>query len=123
MKPRIRHRVDKALGAHEKYVITRKQGMLDAIIVLEDTQVFANKISKMSIEKIQVPEDRLIVLCSYYRHPLGNVISVGEKDKPGEHRVEDTRELNIAMFLAWDDGVVKKGETIGVVDTFPIRIK
>ncbi|MEE8401315.1 MAG: DUF22 domain-containing protein [Candidatus Hydrothermarchaeaceae archaeon] len=87
--------------------------IINTIFADEDVIVSRDKTVEVKIVPLDIPKSCLCFLDSYMRHPNGNVIML--KEDP-QMKIEHSRTARGAIFFAVDDGVIEKGDVIGVVD-------
>ncbi len=113
MKWRIKDLVDKAFEI--SYETSGGGIHRGARVVFADQEVNVKKgqIFMIKIKPLQIPRHHLSFMSAYARHPLGNVMSlVDEKPK----KLDKSRTVKEAVFLAWGDGKIETNDVIGVVD-------
>lgn len=106
------------IGDYEYTIATR--GAWRVLIADEEVDFNAGEAKKVRIQKTTVPRDTITLGCPISRHALGSIISVGRLGKP--QPVENEREIDYAVFHAVEDGKIKKGDIIGVLNVFPIMM-
>lgn len=89
------------------------------LVAEEDVNVKRNEVSVVKIKEILLPSNTIVSPLSIMRHGLGVVLDVCE-EKPS--RVEDAKKLVNVVFLPIDDGVIKKGDLLGVVKVFIVGV-
>jgi hypothetical protein len=89
------------------------------LIADQEVEVRKNTISLIKIKSLSIPSHTIISPLSIMRHALGSVIDI-YSDRPV--RVEDRKKIVSAAFFAIEDGVVEKGDLIGVVKVFSAGI-
>ena len=121
MRPRIKYMIDQAFEFEKskKFTISGTGG-LEAVISAETIQVFANTIMPIRVDEVIIPKNHTINPCAYNRHPLGSVISVAEEEPKS---ISEERKIEFVMFITWENGTVNKGDVLGVIDTYPIKIE
>lgn len=89
------------------------------LIADRTVEVKKNKTSIVKIKEIYLPSNTIVSPLSIMRHGLGVVLDVYDAQPK---RVEEPKELVAAAFFPVDDGVIEKGDLIGVVKVFPVGI-
>lgn len=120
MKWRIRDLVDKAFEVSYETYAGGVHRLVQAIFADEDRQVSKGQTVLIKIKPVEIPRNHLSFICAYARHPLGNIISLVE-DVP--KKIDRPRKVGIAAFQVWDEGVIEKGDVVGVVDFVLTEIK
>lgn len=87
--------------------------VLHALLADETVRVSKGQTVLVKIKPVEIPKDHLVSLCAYSRHPLGHAIAVVD-DFP--KRLEETRGIKVVAFQAWHDGVIKRGDVLGVAN-------
>lgn len=72
----------------------------------------------LKIKDVKIPENTILAPLSIMRHALGTTIDVIEK---GITKVEDEKTITHAVFMPVDDGVVEKGDIVGVLKIFFVK--
>ncbi len=89
------------------------------LIADEDIIVEKNKIAIIKVRKINLPPKSTVAPLSIMRHAFGTVIDV-ITDVP--KKIEETKEITHAYFFSIKDGIVEKGDLIGVIKVYPINV-
>ncbi len=87
-------------------------GTLQHVIAAETKNFRKGEAETIDIEEIHLDIGQVITMLGYGRHPIGNIITIGEEEVK---RIETKRKSNYAIFLAGEEGTVEKGDVIGVV--------
>lgn len=88
------------------------------LIAENDVQVKSGLPAIIKIRDVEVPENTILAPLSIMRHALGTTIDVIEK---GISRVEHEKKITHAVFLPVEDGIVEKGDIIGVLKIFFVK--
>ncbi len=88
------------------------------IIAKERVEVVKGEIRLLRVENIELPENTIPVPLSMMRHALGTVADVAHAGKP--RLVEEKKLITHALFLPVFDGVIEKGDMIGVLNAYYI---
>ncbi len=95
------------------------QAYWKVLIADEDIIVKRNKMVIIKIKKIHLPPKSTVAPLSIMRHALGTVIDV-ITDVP--KKIEETKEITHAYFFSIRDGLIKRGDLIGVIKVYPINV-
>ncbi len=98
-----------------EFILTTR-GYWENIVADEDKTLKAGEIKTVKIKPVRLREEDVTILCPVCRHALGFVISIGSWGRP--RRVEEKRELIFIAFAAIDDGEIKEGDLLGVINVF-----
>jgi len=88
------------------------------IIAKESTEVLKGEIELVRIENIELPENTIPVPLSMMRHALGTVLDVAHAGKP--RLIEEKKMITHALFIPVFDGVIERGDIIGVLNAYYI---
>lgn len=91
----------------------------EVLIAAEDVEVEKGKPVIVRVEPVFLPGNTLVGPLSIMRHALGTLVDVVECGVPG--RVEDEKCISRVLFLPVEDGVIKKGDMVGVLKVFYIK--
>ena len=97
------------------------QGEWEMVIAKEDKEVKRNELVNIKINEIDLPPKAIALPCIIMRHALGVVASLATVGEP--KNVEERRVLTEVIFQPICDGVVNKGELLGVVNVFYASIE
>lgn len=106
-------------GENYEYTIGTKGGWR-MLIANEDVKVEKGKQYKIKIKDVDIPPDTISIPCSCMRNALGFVEATGKSGRPG--LVEEKRKIDFVVFTAIEDGEIKNGDLLGVVNVFPVMI-
>lgn len=120
MKWRIRDLVDKAFEVSYETYAGGIHRLVQTIFADEDRQVSRGQSVLIKIKQVEIPRNHLSFIDTYARHPLGNIISLVD-DVP--KKIDKPRKVSVAAFQAWNEGVIEKGDVVGVVDFVLTEIK
>lgn len=113
MKWRIKDLVDKAYEISYETSGGAIHRGARVVFADHDVNVKKGKIAVIRIKPLQIPRHHFSFMSAYARHPLGNVVSLLD-EKP--QKLDKSRTVKQAIFLAWEDGTIEKNDVIGVVD-------
>lgn len=85
----------------------------------ETEELTAGEFKRHTVERIRIPSMRDLDLCPYTRHEVAHVIAVGESEPKG---VDEERSIEYAMVTALKDGIIKKGDVIGIIKMTPVEM-
>ncbi|RZN37867.1 MAG: DUF22 domain-containing protein [Methanophagales archaeon ANME-1-THS] len=96
-------------------------GEWEMAIAKEDKEVKKSEPVSIKIHEIEVPPKAIALPCIVMRHALGIIAALALVGKP--KIVEERRVFDEVIFLPISDGVVHKGELLGVVNVFYAAIE
>jgi|Deesub1362A_J573_1020465.scaffolds.fasta_scaffold00076_97 hypothetical protein len=103
---------------YEFTIATR--GMWKMLIADEDVEFESGEVKPVKIKKAILPRESIMLRCPVTRHALGYITSLGKSGEPQPVEVE--RELNYVIFKALEDGKIRKGDLLGVINVFPVMM-
>ncbi|AGK61724.1 hypothetical protein Asulf_01753 [Archaeoglobus sulfaticallidus PM70-1] len=103
---------------YEFTIATR--GSWKMLIADEDVEFKAGEVKPVRIRRTPLPRESIVLRCPVTRHAFGYVASLGRRGEP--QPIEEDRELNYVIFKALDNGTIRKGDLIGVVNIFPVMM-
>lgn len=95
-------------------------GKWEMLVADKDVALKANEMKEIGVDDIHIPVNCLALPDAYNYHALGSVIAMHHE---GLALVEADRHISKVNFIALSDGVVKKGDLLGVVTIFPMVIE
>ncbi len=102
-----------------KYKITQPAAW-QPIIADEDKTVKKGKIEIIRIKKTYLPKNTMVSPLKILRNEMGLLVTLFKAGKP--YLVEEEKEYDKAIFLPFYDGVVKKGDLLGVLKVYFVEI-
>ena len=96
-------------------------GEWEMAIANEDKEVKKNELVNIKIHELEVPPKAIALPCIVMRHALGIIAALALVGKP--KIVEERRIFDEVIFQPICDGVVHKGELLGVVNVFYASIE
>ncbi|MEM4279103.1 MAG: DUF22 domain-containing protein [Archaeoglobaceae archaeon] len=90
------------------------------LIAREDVELTKGSAFRIPVEKIRLPPKTMISPLSIMRHALGTVVDVRMEKK---RKIEEEKEIDSAIFLSISDGIVKRGEVVGIVKVYPTAVR
>lgn len=85
------------------------------VIARENAEVKAGQSIVISTNPIELHPKEILLTCPVSRHALGMLLGLyGSEGKP--QLIENRRIFDKAIFLALKDGVVEKGDLLGVMN-------
>ncbi len=95
------------------------QAYWKALVADESKKVRKNTLEIIRVKSVHLPPKSTVAPLSIIRHACGTTVdSVPERIK----KIEETRVINHVYFYAIDDGVVEKGDLVGIVKVYPINV-
>lgn len=88
------------------------------LIAEQNAEVKKGMPAMLKIRDVEIPENTILAPLSIMRHAIGTTIDVIEK---GISRVEQEKRITHAIFLPVEDGVVEKGDIVGVLKVFFVK--
>ncbi len=96
-------------------------GNWELLIADEDRKVKRGEIGLVKVKEITLEPKTVVSPLFIMRHGLGVVIDVYKTGRP--RKIEETQKITHALFLPIFDGVIKKGEIIGVLKVHSVKVK
>ncbi|RLI78703.1 hypothetical protein DRP05_06435 [Archaeoglobales archaeon] len=106
-------------GENYEYTVGTK-GAWRMLIADEDKKVEKGKQYKIKVKEVIIPPDSISIPCSCMRNALGFVEATGKFGRPG--LIEEGRKIDFVVFTAIEDGEIKNGDLLGVINVFPVMI-
>jgi len=100
-------------------IMLSNRGKWEILVADSDVIFNANEMNEITVDLIYVPANCLVLPDVYNYHALGSVMDIRHD---GLALVESERCISKVNFIALCDGVVKKGDILGVVTIFPVII-
>lgn len=88
------------------------------LISENDMKVTRGKPTILKIREVEIPENTILAPLSIMRHALGATVDVIEK---GISRVEQEKRITHVIFLPVEDGIVEKGDIVGVLKVYFVK--
>ncbi|MCK5660867.1 MAG: DUF22 domain-containing protein [Methanosarcinales archaeon] len=101
-------------------IMLSNRGKWEMLVADNDTSIKANEMKEINVGTICIPVNCLALPDAYNYHGLGSVMDIRHE---GLALVETERCINKVNFIASYDGVIKKGDLLGVVTIFPVIIE
>ncbi len=106
----------------KEYGYTRSHiGIWELLIADESTKIKAGELTRIKIKKITLPPNTIIVPLFIMRNAYGAVLDVIQLGEPS--RVEDGKTINEVVFLSVEDGEIKEGDLVGVINVYYVGVK
>lgn len=86
----------------------------------EDLEFKANETKPISIKKIKIPPQTIIVSSMYGIHPIGHLSAIGSYNVP-PGIIDEERIADFGMFHAAIAGKISKDEVVGATIMLPVR--
>jgi hypothetical protein len=90
------------------------------IVADEDQEFKANEAKPISIEKIRIPKQTVIISSMFGIHPIGHLSAIGSYNVPSGI-IDKERIADFGMFHAAIEGKILKDEVIGATIMLPVR--
>ncbi len=91
-------------------------GVWRTLVADENVEIRKGEIVRIKVKNVNLPPNTVVVPLAIMKNARGSVIDVIQLGKP--RRVEEEKVINQAIFLPIDDGIVEKGDLIGVLNVF-----
>ena len=95
------------------------EGKWEMLISAGDVEVKKGDVIQIPIKKTVVYENTVSLPCAFCHHALGTVLKVQSE---GAALVESERNILNVVFLPILDGMIRKGDLLGVINVFPIIV-
>ena len=96
-------------------------GVWELLVADETLEVKAGEVTRIKIENLKLPPNTVVVPLSIMRNAYGSVLDVVQLGKPA--RVEDEKIIHQAVFLPIEDGVIERGDLLGVINVYYVGVK
>lgn len=93
---------------------------LHLVVSNEYAEFRANEAKPVSIQKIKIQPNEVIVSSMFGIHPIGHLSAVGSYNVPSGI-IDEERIVDFGMFHAAMDGKIQKDEVIGAVILLPVK--
>jgi len=90
----------------------------EMVIADEDINVKKGEYTNIKIRPITLHSYVIAIPCTFNQHPIVSTLRVS--GPCGPKPVEDARRVERASVLAVEDGEVKKGDLIGILNILPV---
>ena len=101
------------------YFTISTEGKWEMLISAGDVEVKKGDVIQIPIKKTVVYENTVSLPCAFCHHALGTVLKVQSE---GVALVESKRNISSVVFLPILDGMIEKGDLLGVINVFPIIV-
>ena len=101
-------------------IMLSNRGKWEMLVADNNNSIKVNEMKEINVDKICIPVNCLALPDAYNYHGLGSVMDIRHE---GLALVETERCINKVNFIASYDGVIKKGDLLGVVTIFPVIIE
>ncbi|MBO8182928.1 MAG: DUF22 domain-containing protein [Archaeoglobus sp.] len=91
-------------------------GVWKALVADENVELRKGEVVRIRVKDVNLPPNTLVVPLAIMRNAHGSVIDVVQLGKP--KKLEEEKVIHQAVFLPIDDGIVEKGDLIGVLNVF-----
>lgn len=89
------------------------------LVAERDVNVTKGSAFRIPVEKIRLPPETMVSPLSIMRHAFGTVVDIRMNKKK---KIEEEKEIDSAVFLSVSDGIVKKGDVVGIVKVYPTAV-
>ncbi|MET1124099.1 MAG: DUF22 domain-containing protein [Archaeoglobaceae archaeon] len=96
-------------------------GVWELLVADEDVEVKKGDVVRVNIKEVKLPPNTVVVPLSVMRHALGTVLDVVQLGKPS--KVEEEKRIQQAVFLAVEDGEIKRGDLLGVINVYFVGVE
>jgi hypothetical protein len=93
---------------------------LHLVVSNENVEFRANEAKPLSIQKIKIQANEIIISSMFGIHPIGHLLAVGSYNVPAGI-IDEERIVDFGMFHAAMDGKISKNEVIGAVILLPVK--
>ncbi|WP_406659717.1 DUF22 domain-containing protein [Methanolobus sp. ZRKC3] len=90
----------------------------EMVISDEDTEVRAGEFKRIHVKEINIEPDMVALPCTFTHHAVVSLIKVGTKG--GAKPVDAERTIKYAYIMGQENGKVREGDLIAVLNLFPI---
>jgi len=97
------------------------KGMWELLIADENKKIRKGEFTLVKVREITLNPKTVVSPLFIMRHGLGAVVDVYGIGKP--KRIEDPQKITHALFFPIFDGVIKRGEMIGVLKVHSVEVK
>ena len=94
-------------------------GMLVPVVAAEDVEIRRGEVRIIGIDAINLPAGTIVQPLHERNHPMGTMIDVIE-EKPT--LVEEDKRITGAVFYAIEDGEVREGDVVGVLNVYNVAV-
>lgn len=93
---------------------------LHLVVSNENAEFRTNEAKPVSIQKIKIQPNEVIISSMFGIHPIGHLSAVGSYNVPAGI-IDEERIVDFGMFHAAIDGKISKDEVIGAVILLPVK--
>jgi hypothetical protein len=93
---------------------------LHLVVSNENAEFRANEAKPVSIQKIKVQPNEVIISSMFGIHPIGHLSAVGSYNVPSGI-IDEERIVDFGMFHAAMDGKISRDEIIGAIILLPVK--
>ncbi|MBN2111017.1 MAG: DUF22 domain-containing protein [Methanosarcinaceae archaeon] len=90
----------------------------EMLISEEDIEIRAGEFKRVNVKEIVLEPDMIIIPCLFTHHAMVSLIKVGTKG--GTKPVDNERIVKYAYVLGQENGRIREGDLIAVLNIFPI---
>ena len=107
----------KIMAAPYEFTLATR-GKWEMVIADEDTTIGKGEFKEIKIKGILIQQDTIAMPCAFSHHALASVIKVASTNGPAP--VEVDRLVDKAYILGQDDGGIRDGDLLAVINILPI---
>ena len=101
------------------YFTISTEGKWEMLISAEDVEVKKGEVIQIPVKKTVIHQNAVALPCAFCHHANGVVLKVQSE---GVVLVESERNISSIVFLPILDGMIEKGDLLGVINVFPIIV-
>jgi len=101
------------------YFTISTEGKWEMLISAGDVEVKKGEVIQIPVKKTVIHENAVSLPCAFSHHALGTVLKVQSE---GVALVESERNISSVVFLPILDGMIEKGDLLGVINVFPVIV-
>jgi len=90
----------------------------EMVISDEDLEIRAGEFKRVTVKEITLEPDMVAIPCTFTHHAVVSLIKVGAKG--GAKPVDSERVIKHAYVLGQENGRIREGDLIAVLNIFPI---
>ncbi|MEM2726723.1 MAG: DUF22 domain-containing protein [Archaeoglobaceae archaeon] len=92
----------------------------EPLIAGENKRLKAGEVCIISLKKLNLPKNTIVSPFGIMRHPFGVVLDTIQRKMS---KVEEEKEIEKAVFLPIEDGDVRRGEVLGIINIYDVEVK
>ncbi|MDW7731930.1 MAG: DUF22 domain-containing protein [Methanolobus sp.] len=103
-------------ASYEFTIATRAKW--EMVISDEDLEIRAGEFKRVNVKEIDLEPDMVAIPCTFTHHAIVSLVKVGAKG--GAKPVDSERVIKYAYLLGQENGRVREGDLLAVLNIFPI---